>query len=201
MAAMMMMIMAAEEEERKKEQIILAYHKREQSIRKNMMLHINENIGKNYGIMLYHTYRVSGVMISDYKILLTSTNIHDINNYLPKIISRLSVNNTYYLIYGVSGIDANLVSYDVIKSSSFPRVDLCVHKFRSRKLATLTGDKQIKSIIYIPMLINYNNYSNTLHGKKKRELKHLLGNIFPRTKIETIRQLLLKEKRGLTNIS
>lgn len=197
--AAMMMFMAMEEDDYQDKQAILAYHKKEALIRKNMTLNQNSNTTVSYGIMWYSTYRIRGVNITDYRIIATTNNINDINDRLSAVIATsLSNYDVRYLIYSVKGVDPNLVSYDVVKSSTFPHVNLIIHRMYSPTLATLTGDKKLRNSIYIPCLTNYNNYANQLRAMKKKEVKKILnGWCVVCTKKNIIRLILVNEKKVL----
>lgn len=203
MAAMMMFMVMEQEEHKKDQQAILAYHKKESLIRKNIMLNGQNKVVVSYGIMWYSTYRIRGVNITEYRILATSDNMDAINERLPTIITTSLSKYKYavhYLIYSVNGIDPNLVSYDVIKASTFPNVTMVVHEMNSAKLATITGDRALRHSIHITCLTNYNNYANQLRGRKKSEVKKLLnGWCLVYTKKNIIRLILIGEKQLLKN--
>lgn len=198
MAGALMMFMAMEEEDKNDKNIIISYHKKEKLIRENIMLHQKDNVGVSYGIMYFNTYRIRGVNITDYRILLTTNNLDTLNNHLAVITTFLSEYDIYYLIYKVSGVNANLLSYDVVMSSTFPNVTMKVHKMSSVKLVTFTGNEKLCNRLLIPCLTDYNNYANKLRTMKKKEVKKLLdGWCFIYTKRNIIRLILINEKRKL----
>ena len=197
--AAMMMFMAMEDDDKKDKEVILAYHKKESLIRKNMSLHLKNNSNViHYGVMWYSTYYIRGINITDYKILFTNHDINKINDCLDIIIKRPHKYDMHYLIYSVKNIDPNLVSYDIITSSTYSHVTMKVYEKNSSTLATITGDRLLRNTIFVPCLTNYNNYANQLRGMKKSEVKKLLnGWCLVYTKNNIIRLILINEKRNL----
>lgn len=200
MAAMIIMMQMQEEDNYRKDKLILEYHNKEKLIRENMILH-GGNFGINYGIMYYTTYRVRGVNITEYRVLCTTKSLDELSTFLSTIIlTSLSKHDINYLVYTVNNIDANLVSYDVVKSSTFPWFHVKVHRIYSKKLVTFTGNRDFRSKIHLPFVINYNNYAVYLQGQKKKQLKKLDHDRYPflfYTKNNLIKLLLIREKKAI----
>ena len=75
----------------------------------------------SYGVMWYHTYYLQGVLLSNYKIYYTSTNMDDVLTYIKDEIIRCIKNKVQsnLLLYKVDNIDPRVVSYHLITSSNF----------------------------------------------------------------------------------
>lgn len=82
-----------------------------------------------------------------------------------------------YTIYKTHGLNSGLVSYDLLKSSRFPKLELCIGlKTKSyRYLLSLEGDNHMKEILLekIDGLKDFLDYAKLINSKDHKALKDI----------------------------
>lgn len=157
---------------------------------------------KKYGIMLFREYYLHGILINNYKIIMTSDHLDDIIKYCETLVFNIfkkidSIFSSKYLIYEVEAIDPRLVSYNIIKSSNFPSVIFSV-KPQERNMIKMFGNKILLNNILdsITPLKDFLKYQAQIIKMSKKELKFLcqekkISIFFLTDKTKIIKLLLL----------
>lgn len=183
-----MAISASEERRRRDEEKVVIFKKREQQ---TILTASNSMIFQSsYGVMWYHTYYLQGVLLSNYKIYYTSTNMDDVLTYIKnEIISCIKKKSeSNLLLYKVDNIDPRIVSYHLITSSNFLFVKIIISK--KIDICTFQGNQNFSNKLYekLDFLKEYNDYKDRVQKLTKDKLKDLYYEIY------VSRPLLMKKK-------
>lgn len=179
---------ASEDRRRRDEEKVVIFKKREQQ---TILTASNSMIFQSsYGVMWYHTYYLQGVLLSNYKIYYTSTNMDDVLTYIKnEIIGCIKKKNeSNLLLYKVDNIDPRVVSYHLITSSNFSFVKISISK--KIDICTFQGNQNFSNKLYekLDFLKEYNDYKDSIKKLTKDKLKDLYYEIY------VSRPLLMKKK-------
>lgn len=181
--------MASEERRRQEEKKrIVIFKKREQQTILTASNSMTSQI--SYGVMWYHTYYLQGVLLSNYKIHFTSTNMDEVFTYIKeKIIEYIKKKiDSNLLFYKVDNIDPRVVSYHLITSSNFSFLKIIISK--KVDICTFQGNQEFCNKLYgiLDFLEEYDVYKDKVKKLNKHKLKDLYYELYGS------RPLLMKKK-------
>lgn len=126
-------------EKREREISIMAEKERKNNdeISLKMSLALNKDMGIQYGFMEYRHYHYS----TSYKIRCVDKDPYKVLSSMRKTLIRYYKARSYknLLFYQVEGIDARIVTFDLISSSGFPLTDVDI-SWRSNYLCHFNGN-------------------------------------------------------------
>jgi len=171
----------------------------------NLLISQNNNItGVYYGFM---TFKLNhGNYIPNYHIISTSNHIDVIINHLKDYIINLYNQNKKenLLFYQVFDVNPNLVSYNIIKSSTYPYVVIQINNPKHFIIYKMNGHKTLRKAIYkqLEFLQNYDDYLQHLTHLNKHQMVKEYNTIFDKqpnfiffSKSRMIKDLINNKKR------
>lgn len=196
--------MASEDRRRKDEnEKVVIFKKREQQ---TILTASNSMIFQSsYGVMWYHTYYLQGVLLSNYKIYYTSTNMDDVLTYIKDKIIRCIKNKVQsnLLLYKVDNIDPRVVSYHLITSSNFSFLKIIISD--QIDICTFQGNQTFCNKLYekLDFLKEYNDYKDGVKKLTKDKLKDLYYEIYVSrpllmTKKDILKAIMKNKKLQIT---
>lgn len=152
--------------------------KKQQNLFDDNLINTASNINMiKYGFMWYNTYTNYGITISDYKIIYTNNNLEEILAQINDFITHKLEHNYYntYLFYKIQYADADLVSYNIIRSSNYPQVKINLYSKYNKILFDLNGDITLRTLLYnnLIYLKQYDEYISILNTMNKKQLQKI----------------------------
>ena len=161
--------------------------KKQQSKNDNIITsNLNSNFQKSYGYMWYKISYEYGIGISNYKIYKTSSDLATVIDNLKQKIKEIWSDKYFskcnFLVYEIGHINPKLVSYDIIESSEYPTVKICINKnereynrlqTRNTSCLTIYGEKNLLKKIkdFWPNLVSYQLRTKKINNMESKIIK------------------------------
>lgn len=170
--------------------------KKEQNLFDDNLINTTKNINTiKYGFMWYNTYTNYGLTVSDYKIIYTNNNLEEILAQINDYIMQRIENNYYntYLFYEAQYAD--LVSYNIMRSSNYPQVKLKLYSKYNKNLFDLKGDIILRTLLYNNLIYfkQYNEYIAILNTMNKKQLQKINTEVYGKYNVIHTKNILYKK--------
>lgn len=180
--AAIILLSQMDEDDKKKKRLIQTKKKKELEEYNIMYSSMNFNNVTQYGLMWFYAYITHGVQMSNHKVIITNK---DKSVVIEELKSRVinCLNNKYkesYMVYEVKNVDPNMVSYNVIKSSTYPYVCVRIFNRKSNKICSINGNKILKAIVCekLDFLADYLSYLEDLEKLSTKDLEGLYKEVY-----------------------